>query len=254
MGCHCKIKYERLCFIFLIVLIASCSSNIDADSKKISNNEKTEIQNNQPFLIPSLKIISPQNGQIVNGHVVSIGVSAFNFSIVPIGSAVREGEGHFHVWLDGSRKIGANNVFVFENVTSGAHEIAAELVRSDHSSLSPRAMASIKIIVESGFVPEAIEQKPGVDEYNVIADDKNFYPEKISAKINDTVRINFRFNDDSIYFAGLDVKGPFPTIQYKLKGRQPITAEFTMKENTRIDSYWPSSGVHKATLVVDAER
>lgn len=38
----------------------------------------------------------------------------------------------------------------------------------------------------------------------------------------------------TFYFAGLDVKGPFPTIQYKLKGEQPLTAEFTMKDETKI--------------------
>ena len=55
----------------------------------------------------------------------------------------------------------------------------------------------------------------------------------------------------TFYFAGLDVKGPFPTIQYKLKGEQPLTAEFTMKDETKITSYWPSSGVKKADLIVE---
>ena len=72
--------------------------------------------------------------------------------------------------------------------------------------------------------------------------------------MDEKVTIHFKFRDDSIYFAGLDVKGPFPTIQYKLKGQQPLTAEFVMKEDTKIDSYWPSSGVHKATLNVEAAK
>jgi hypothetical protein len=57
--------------------------------------------------------------------------------------------------------------------------------------------------------------------------------------------------DDSIYFAGLDVKGPFEDIKYRMRGEQPITREFTMKDETRITSYWPASGVKKATLVVE---
>ncbi|MBI2650417.1 hypothetical protein HYX04_03820, partial [Candidatus Woesearchaeota archaeon] len=49
-------------------------------------------------------------------------------------------------------------------------------------------------------------------------------------------------------------KGPFQDINYKLKGEQPITREFTMKDETKITSWWPSSGVKKATLTVEAAK
>lgn len=246
-------------FLLLVVFILSSCSRIESKNAAPdyinSSGMKPKINDSSAqIMMPSLKIISPQDGQIVKGPTVTIGISAFNFTAVPVGSPVKDGEGHFHVWLDSYKKISAGNVFVFENVTSGRHSVAAELVKSDHSSLSPKIMQSININVESGFVPEIKAQQPGFEEFAVEADDKDFYPNKIRAKINDTARISFKFRDDSIYFAGLDVKGPFEDVRYKLKGSQPITREFTMKGETRIDSYWPSSGVHKATLTVEAEK
>lgn len=92
-----------------------------------------------------------------------------------------------------------------------------------------------------------------VREYTVISDDYGFYPNKIKAKVGEKVKINFKFRNDAIYYGGMDVKGPFPDVNYKLKGEQPITREFVMKEETKIISYWPATGKKKATLVVNVE-
>ena len=167
---------------------------------------------------------------------------------------VKEGEGHFHVWLDSDKKVTADNIVTFENVVSGKHNIVAELVKSDHSSLSPKVTQSITINVESDYVPKAEAPQQDASEFTVEADDNGFYPSTLKAKIGDKVRINFKFRDNSIYFAGLDIKGPFPDIKYKLKSEQPITAEFTMKEETKITSWWPASGVKKATLTVEVAK
>jgi len=101
-----------------------------------------------------------------------------------------------------------------------------------------------------------IEQEPAqkvLREFIVMVDDYGFYPDTIKAKIGDIVKINFKFRDNSIYYGGMDIKGPFPDIRYKLKGEQPLTAEFVMKEKTRITSYWPATGVKKGMLVVEVE-
>ena len=203
---------------------------------------------------PAIKIISPKEEDLIKNSKVIVQVDAENFKIVPIGEPVKTGEGHFHVWLDSDKKVTTEKSVTFENVVSGKHSIVAEIVKSDHSSLSPKVASTITINVESDYVPKPVEAEAGIREYTAEADDHGFYPSTIKAKIGEKVRINFKFKDDSIYFAGLDVKGPFPTIQYKLKGEQPITREFTMKDETKIDSYWPSSGVHKATLMVEVEK
>src|SRR3989344_5091878 len=254
-------------FILLIILITSCTQekikiesseaegniidsayirttgiNADEDIQQIAKEPEIGV------LSPKLAIISPKDNDLIKSSEVTVELKAENFKLVPVGEPVKEGEGHFHVWLDSEKKLGHQTTFTFENVASGKYSIVAELVKSDHSLLIPKVAKSITINVESDYVPK-IEQQ--TNEFTIEADDNGFYPNKIQAKINDTIKINFKFRDDSIYFAGLDIKGPFPTIQYKLKWQHPLTAEFTMKDETKIISYWPSSGVKKAELIVE---
>lgn len=96
-----------------------------------------------------------------------------------------------------------------------------------------------------------LQQQADVRKFTVKSDDYGFYPNKIEAKIGDKVIIHFKFIDDRIYYGGMDIKGPFPDVNYKLKGEQPISREFIMKEKTKITSWWPSSRVKKATLTVE---
>ena len=256
-----KIKYF-IGILFLFLIFTACAQQPPVkqpDAKVAQNTEKENAAEKtiaaEPKGNPALTIVSPKDGELIKSSKITIELKAENFNLVPVGSPVKDGEGHFHVWLDSDKKLGPRTSFTFENIASGSHAIVAELVKSDHSSLSPKAAKTIAINAESNYVPKAeVQQEPDVKEYTVEADDNGFYPNKIEAKINETVKINFKFKDDSIYFAGLDVKGPFPTIRYKLKSQQPIKAEFTMKGETKIDSYWPSSGVHKATLDVEVEK
>ena len=200
---------------------------------------------------PKLIIASPNDGDLIKSLKVTVELQAENFKIVPVGQPVNEGEGHFHVWLDSEKIVTVDRIVTFENIVSGKHTITAELVKSDHSSLIPRITKAITINVESDYVPKVEAPQQSINEFTVEADDNGFYPNKLQAKVGDKLKINFKFRDNAIYFAGLDVKGPFPTIQYKLKGEQPLTAEFTMKDETKITSYWPSSGVKKADLIVE---
>ena len=254
---------KKIFFVVLLLLIVSCTSQVEiknSENKKNNNayirTTRVDISNETAATqgLPAIKIIFPANRDIINGSSVVVKLVAENFSVVPIGSPVKDKEGHFHVWLDSEKRVTTESTILFENVASGKHVIVTELVKSDHSSFNPKITEQIAINVENGYVRQQITQQLGADEFTVEADDHGFYPSTIEAKIWDKVKINFKFRDDSIYFAGLDVKGPFPTIQYKLHGKQPVTAEFTMDGPTRIDSYWPSSGVHKATLIVEVEK
>ncbi len=249
-------KYFFGVLVLLLILIFACApQQTDQPALKAPAPEAKDavekIVVEQPKGNPAIEIVSPKDGDLIKSSKVIVHVDADNFNIVPVGSPVKEGEGHFHVWLDSERKVTTEKTITFDNVVSGKHAIVAELFKSDHSPLSPRVAKTITINVESDYVPKPVEPQPGAAEFTVEADDNGFYPSTIKAKIGDKVKINFKFRDDSIYFAGLDVKGPFEDIKYKLKGEQPITREFTMKDETRITSYWPASGVKKATLTVE---
>lgn len=245
--------------ISLLILIFACApQQPEQPALKVPVPEAKDVVEKviieQPKWNPTLTIVSPKDGELIKNSKVTVELKAENFNIVPVGEPVKEGEGHFHVWLGSEKKITTERIVTFENVVSGKYTIVAELVKSDHSSLSPKVSKLITINVESDFVPKQQEQQQGTAEFTVEADDNGFYPGTIKAKIGDKVKINFKFRDSSIYFAGLDVKGPFEDIKYKLKGEQPVTREFTMKGETLITSWWPASGVKKATLIVEVEK
>ncbi|MBI2656910.1 hypothetical protein HYX03_04165 [Candidatus Woesearchaeota archaeon] len=253
-----KSKYFIGMLISLLFFVYACQKPVEQSTTKFPALDAGKEKVIEKIAVaepkgPTLKIVSPKDNNLIKSSKVTIELKAENFKIVPVGEPVKEGEGHFHVWLDSEKRVTTDNTVTFENVASGKHAIVAELVKSDHASLSPKVTQSITINVESDYVPK-VEQQQGVSDFTVEADDNGFYPSTVKAKIGDKVRISFKFRDDSIYFAGLDIKGPFPTIQYKLKGEQPVTAEFTMKDETKITSWWPASGVKKATLTVEVAK
>lgn len=247
--------------VSLLLLILACSQQvpqrpiIEIPAKETATEKVAEkVIVVEPKGNPIVNIISPNDGALIKSSNVTIELRAENFKITPVGAPVKEREGHFHVWLDSEKRVGPDKMVTFENVVSGKHAIVAELVRSDHSSLNPRITKTITIDIESDYIPQKIEPQQGITEFTVETDDSGFYPNTLKAKTGDKVRINFKFRDSSIYYAGLDVKGPFEDIKYELKGEQPITREFSLKEETRITSYWPASGVKKGTLIIQADK
>lgn len=258
-----KMKYF-FAFLMTFALLAACAkeavrigdSSIESVIKGNAYMRTTRIEVNdtaETVKNPEIGIVLPKDNRIINNSTITVNLNASNFKIVAIGKLPKKGEGHFHVWLDSDKRVTTDSILVFEGIASGKHTIVAELVQSNHSSLIPRATKAVTINVESEYVPPKQEQQ-GIVEFTVESDDNGFYPSAIKAKIGDKVKINFRFRDSSIYFAGLDVKGPFQDINYKLKGEQPITREFTMKNETMITSYWPATGVRKAVLSVGIQK
>ncbi|MBI2655003.1 hypothetical protein HYX06_01095 [Candidatus Woesearchaeota archaeon] len=248
--------------IIAIMLVVSCSGGEIAIKNSEANNEikeasikTTKVVSEEPEeikLSPELNIISPAESQLIRNSTVIVSLQAVNFNIVPIGVPVKENEGHFHVWLDSEKKVTTESVSTFENVGSGRHSIVAELVKSDHSSLSPKIIKSVNFNVES--IAEPVSTDSDIGEYTIEADDRGFYPNKIMSKIGNNVTISFKFRDALIYYAGLDVIGPFPDVRYNIGDEQPISRSFIMLEETKIKSFWPSTGVKKAELIVEVEK
>lgn len=238
----------------LMVLVFACAQQAQEQIQKTPTIQNPAENIPAEAKSPTLKIISPKDSELIKDSKVTVTVQPENFKIVTVGSPVKAGEGHFHIWLDSNKKVTTETTVTFENIVSGKHQIVAELVNSDHSSLSQKITQTILVNVESDYVPPEPVQQTGVREYTVEADDNDFYPNKIKAKIGETVRINFKFKDSSIYYGGLDVKGPFEDVKYQLKGEQPVTREFTMKDETIIKSFWPATGVKKAELLVEVEK
>ena len=225
----------------------------------LENDESNVSDENQESeeLKPSIGIITPKDGEIFHNNTIFVRLNISNFELVSPDRYPKKGQGHAQVWFDDMEFRGSKTEFIFTNESNGMHIIKAELMLSNNTVLpyskTIRVFINNTLNIQSDYVPKPDAQQEELKEFTVDADDNGFYPSKIQAKIGDRVKIDFRFRDDSIYFAGLDIKGPFPDIKYELKGEQPLTAEFTMKDETKIISYWPASGVKKAVLVVEVE-
>lgn len=100
---------------------------------------------------PSLSFVAPTVNQALVGTKVAIKVAVTNFAIVDYRTHPKlvSGQGHVHLWLDQTdlSKISAvkavSDAYTFENVKPGSHTLVAELVRNDHSSLTPPATTTI---------------------------------------------------------------------------------------------------------------
>ncbi|MGA1822409.1 MAG: hypothetical protein ACMUIG_07775 [Thermoplasmatota archaeon] len=87
--------------------------------------------------MPSISIVSPENGTILEGNTMDLWVNVQNFVLNDsIGGSNKLGEGHYHVYIDGVL-IGP---FIEETITltdlsPGEHVLMVDLRNNDHSEL-----------------------------------------------------------------------------------------------------------------------
>ena len=96
-------------------------------------------------------------------------------------------------------------------------------------------------------IPESLLPIPVFHEFNLEADDFGFYPENIIAVPKGSkVKLNFIVRTSSVYYGGLDFRSSkFKTDPVKPGSR--ISVEFIADQDFDFQSYWPLSGVLKAT-------
>jgi len=89
--------------------------------------------------------------------------------------------------------------------------------------------------------------QPEFQEYVVEADDLGLYPKEINLSKGENVRIIFKVRSEKVYYGGLDFRssiwGDTGTV---LPGNE-TSVEFTADASFTYTSYWPTSGVKKAT-------
>ena len=96
-----------------------------------------------------------------------------------------------------------------------------------------------------------VEDKPKPEDvvlnFTLDADDSGFYPSgEIRVQRGTKVRLTFNVSPTNVYYAGLDFRSPkFETS--RINPGQSTTVEFTADESFEFKSYWPASGVLKAT-------
>lgn len=195
---------------------------------------------------PSLRMTAPADGETIVGYEITVMADVENIQLVPPQDERVAGQGHIHYFLDDQYTPSSDTTIVFENVSAGSHTLRAELHHNDHSLLEPPVTDTITITVQ--------EPLPEVTEFHLAADEQGYYlgGEEITTlemPEGESVRIVFSFNDENIYFGGLDIKSDhFSTVSYKKGSGETKTVEFTADKDFTIRSYWPATSRLKATL------
>ena len=103
-------------------------------------------------LDPSVAITSPADAATLEATSLALSLDVSDFTMSgDVGGAAVIGEGHFHVFVDGAYyNYGTDpSRFIVTGLTPGPHTITAELVHSDHASLSPAIRSTINVNVAS---------------------------------------------------------------------------------------------------------
>lgn len=92
-----------------------------------------------------------------------------------------------------------------------------------------------------------------IKEIKLEADDSGFYPDSaIRVAKGSKVRLTFAIRSTNVYYGGLDIRSDvFKTSV--IKPGSSATVEFTANESFEFTSYWPLTGIKKATGRVVAE-
>jgi hypothetical protein len=117
---------------------------------------------------PSLTVVAPADGAVVDGGSVTVSFRVSDFKIVPSPVPVSEfgkrpdlnrpNEGHIHLVLDLQPLVvwGSEESYTFDGVAPGEHLLKVELANNDHSSLAPPVVRTVRFQVREAQTTPAI--------------------------------------------------------------------------------------------------
>lgn len=92
--------------------------------------------------------------------------------------------------------------------------------------------------------PETVYAK----EFTIKAGESKYDPSSITVKKGDTITITFEFQEDDIYYGGLDIKSTlFETVSWRPGENTSKSVSFTATESANFRGYWPNTSKLKAT-------
>ena len=104
----------------------------------------------RPSSTAHLTIISPTNGEVVQGSTVHLRLGLTGAKIVAVTSThLLPNEGHVHVYLD-NQLVSMNFQLTQDipNVAAGSHLLRAEFVATDHAPFDPRVITAVTFTVQ----------------------------------------------------------------------------------------------------------
>ena len=141
--------------ILVVMLVAGCTQNTTNNN---ANPNVTQTLYTPPEGNPSVEILSPGNGGLMEISSIGVKVNVTNFRLAGIvaNKPNQQNEGHLHFYLDGgNEKMSSLEEATYVNIADGTHTITVELRNNDHSQLTPPVSASVTFTVK-----EKVQQGP----------------------------------------------------------------------------------------------
>lgn len=261
-------RYLIIAFLFTI-LIYGCTQQPVQIQPQQANDGLTEpaqqnADENKPTIQPN---VYADDQQIKEGMVLIKGIAATEPSWIVIHSDLNGNPGQVIGYV--SVKSGETSDIRVRVDPEKATERLFAMLHSDKGEIGvyefpgedAPAIADGKVINVGFKAVKAAKQSepvakivvtPTLKEFAISADEIRFRPSTITLNKGDKVKITFSFNDENIYYGGLDIKSDYFTVTYRKSDSQKTkTAEFTADKSFTFTSYWPSSGVKKAAGKVE---
>lgn len=162
------IALSSLALVALVVTGAGCTSttntnvaNVNTTTVPVENtnvepiyadtNENVNTDGDMVTTEATISIVSPEDGDVVESDM-PLEVSIKNFNLAPedVEGDNAEGEGHYHVWVDGEYFAqAAGSKTKVKDLPLGEHEVMVSLQNNDHSDLEePITSETITVTVE----------------------------------------------------------------------------------------------------------
>ena len=124
---------------------AGCGSGDGSPSATPPPTTTPTVSADRPSSPAKLKILTPTNGQIVNGTTVELRISLKDAVVVPATTTdIVPDEGHLHVILDDQLiSMTGDTTQLLANLASGQHLVKVEFVASDHAPFDPRVIVVV---------------------------------------------------------------------------------------------------------------
>lgn len=136
--------------VIMAFALGACGGGGGGSAASPSSQTPT-VSADRPASPAKLKILSPTNGQVVQGSVVDMKVSLKDAKIVPATSTtIVPDEGHLHVILDDQLiSMTGDTSQLLAKLTPGQHLLKVEFVASDHAPFDPRVIAAVAFEVKA---------------------------------------------------------------------------------------------------------
>jgi hypothetical protein len=131
-------KLVLLIALLSVVMITGCTQNTTTEQQDVTYNPPVGVT-------PNIEIMSPTQGETINGAAVGVRVNVTNFRVadISLNPVNRENEGHILYDLDGKTQRTSMKIVSFTNVPAGPHLLKVQLMNNDKNPIEPAIMDSV---------------------------------------------------------------------------------------------------------------